>query len=436
MSPALVAADLIKVEQDLLVGDSRSLSSAEKRINTLESLLPSFPRTPDLTKIQISFLTAKAHLQRAQCRYDDSVILYDQALTKLNEFTLDRQYQDRQKANLWTCRGIGLLGAKAWQAAIQSFDQAIAIRRRSSDSGAHWGLAAALINRGEALGKLGGDANWTAAVEAQEQAIDALAIFAFEKNPGIANRLALAWMNRGEALAQLTEKHGADRASDSMDSYDKASQILEPLAGAGHPDSARVLAVILANGSRARLRFSHGAPEVTAQLARRALLLVADQTNLDRELLEVVLTASLTLCRSLLQSEPSEDLDAEITEIADSALSTLAARWQYDPEDETLVSLASEVFLCGADAYLRYQPHFLTDYLLDQLDPDRSPAVLSQVEVCHEAAVRILWRGLGEFQRAGFADIGSERFDSQLSRQTEWQQCRERLKKVRQKVLP
>ena len=85
----------------------------------------------------------------------------------------------------------------------------------------------------------------------------------------------------------------------------------------------------------------------------------------------------------------------------------------------------------AAEGYLIAAPQFLNDFLLDQLDPDRSDNHFAELADCQEVAVKTLWKGIASIKEEGFSDIGEEGYESRRELLVAWEQCRERLAEIR-----
>jgi hypothetical protein len=100
-----------------------------------------------------------------------------------------------------------------------------------------------------------------------------------------------------------------------------------------------------------------------------------------------------------------------INEATDAVESGLALPLAGDGRiQEEFQQIKAELFRFGARVYQAYQPHFLTEFLLENLTSDQSihPAALQS------AALENLWRALAELQREGFAQLNTPRFEQVL----------------------
>lgn len=435
-----IAAGLAEIEQGLPLADVGFLARSRERVAEWVSALEADATAPETARRALftALWTAAGHLDREAGRLSESVAAYDEALGRVKALDLTDELRNHREANLWTCRGLAQLAGETpgdWRAAMASFDEAIQRRSRQTepDFDQCWGLAAAWMNRGEALEKLGGEDNLRAMANANETATTCLRDADLSRHPAIRTRLALAWMNRGRALAVLTERYGSGEGGLSLESYARAAEILRPGLEGGAVEPRRMLAVVLANLSRARLALNSAGTAEGEEEAREALSLIAEEEKSDPRVAELGLVLRVTLCRTLGTLPGANERHEEITDLAEEGLWNGGQAWERWQAPPSLPLVIGELFRCGAEAYQRHQPQFLAEYLLDHLDPERSRgrSVLSRLEPCHEAAVEILWRSIGQFQQGGFAGLGSEAFARHLDLFEEWQQCRQRLAEIR-----
>jgi tetratricopeptide (TPR) repeat protein len=280
--------------------------------------------------------------------------------------------------------------------AVNCFDRALAIRGRlpiDEFPVLRYDLAACWLNRGEALVRLGGDERIIAALQAYDEAIGLLRAVPLEDDPRYARRLAIACQNRGLLLHAQGEAY-ADAAIASL------TEGIAVLDGHGSlvPDRQHLLATIWMN--LANVRIADGrAPDESWTLGRRAateaIAVIRDLETEDADAADIGLRARHVLCRALaatcLQAPPATDAPAddatdastnaptdaprdataddvhEATDLADEALA-LVQHWEQRGVTR-FRDLACDFFRFGAHVYARYQPHFLQEFIHDQLNP-------------------------------------------------------------------
>ena len=216
-------------------------------------------------------------------------------------------------------------------------------------------------------------------------------------------------------------------------SYGEAVAILREGAERGEEESRRVLAVALTNLARARLALGINEGSAAGEEAREAIQIL-DRNVLDSmesELIVSALTARATLCRILESGGGSAPTGIEVAEVAEEGLDLARRFLASGGSSEKVGALITELFRSGADAYLREQPHFLVEFLLEFLDPAQESAFLASHVTCHEIAVEALGRGLADRKSQGFLGMGSAEYERNQELLARWYECRERLAGIR-----
>lgn len=419
-------------------GDTAALLAASQRIDRLEQWLGREDDAGDHGRSEAasSIQTARGHVERLHFRLDAAAAAYTKALAHLEHAGLELHHRSRRAANLQTYLGLTrLLGhtASHWAEAAGHFEESIRLRESDPerDEALLWGLSAAWINRGDALGRLAGSENLLEAIRCHETAAGLLADFDLAASPAYRSRLALCHLNIGAAKTELTLRHGRPEEESALDHYGQAATILRPGAETGIEESKRMLAVVLANTSRARSLLFPTAFAESEKEAREALTWIDGYDAGDWELLNLDLTARLSLCVALRSKEDTPASSPEITDIVEEGLAHLRRHLSLGGYLEPFETVAGQLFRCGAEVYGSHMPRFLADYLLDHLDPERGSGGLERSPSCHEAAVKTLWAETGRLKREGFATLGTEDYERKAALEGEWHRCRERLAEVR-----
>ncbi len=429
---AAFAARLVAVEPLLASG---ALEEVGRILDALESELASPPLSdsPHAPALRAAAFTARGHAGRVAGRREQSVAAYARALA-LYQKTAPGSVRDRQFANLWTCRGLALLSSPdpaELHEAIISFDEAIALRTASTSRSDQWGLAAAWLNRADALARLGGADRLGEAIEAVTKGREALVDFDPDESPASRTRWALSWMKEGEFSARLRSECAQDCGDRAIFCLEQAVVLLRAGAAAGAEESRRMLAAALANLSRTRLLLDRKGSPTGAEEAREALAWLGEAESSSPETAGLGATARIAFaCHRESLPDGDEGL-LEITDFAEAGLANLAAvRKTEDPSavDEGIVG---ELIRLGASAYLRAAPRFLADFLLEQLDPHHNEDHFADLAAAHEVAVRTLWKGIAEIQRSGFTGMGGEAYEARRELLADWEHCRTRLAEVR-----
>jgi tetratricopeptide (TPR) repeat protein len=278
-------------------------------------------------------------------------------------------------------RGIALLDEGRHDAAAQAlvyFDRALEMRLTlpyHADPILRFGLAACWLNRADALARLGDRSQVAAALAAYDEGIVVLRDLPMADDPRFPRRLAIAHQNRGLAL----QAQGAARLADAIASFEHAIAVLDGDQGRAIPDRPYLLATVSVNLASARVSEETTASDSLARAAAlRAMDLMADVEVDDADAAEVGLKARHVLCRTVARrlSEPAAGADTmppdvhEATDAVDDGLG-LARKWEQKGVAR-FRSVAVDLFRFGALVYARYQPHFLDEFIRENLDPARS----------------------------------------------------------------
>lgn len=258
------------------------------------------------------------------------------------------------------------------------------------------------MNRAHELMQLGDPASLASALDAYGEAIRLFRTLSVSENPSWANSLGAAYMNRGQLLHRL---HGVDQAAAALESLRDAVALLRPLAGSTNPWPRRNLAGTLLN--RANLLLDLNQPGPAVGDAREALLLsdaFARDEIVDADL---ALKSRRALCDALgrIIAAPSAD-PREIASIAsdlvDEALELI--RLWNGRGASAFQELGARFFRYGAQLYRVHQPHFLAEFIGENLSvaPDETPAIAREV-----IAATLAEQSRGDFFLAG--DAASER---------------------------
>jgi hypothetical protein len=329
-----------------------------------------------------------------------------------------------QIASQWMKRGIALLNENTTASLIESlpwFERAIELRRSLPMPENPWYryvLAAGWMNRGDALTRLGSTENLAEAVRSYDHALALLRTLKLENNPLFRKRLALAWMNRG---ITLQEQGTTVSSRAALESFDEAIAVLRDPLVFESAEFRQVLACALTNRGAALLRVTPPRPTLARASAEKALSLIAGGEKEELLAAETGLKARHILCRAiasqLAERTPTiapEDLVAAATDAVDDGMN-LARYWEGRGE-RGFRDLASELFQFGARAYQMHQSHFLTEFLLENLDPSYSPDAFPVDPKMHRTAGEAIARAFGEIQCDGFRALNTPYFDLLLKK--------------------
>jgi hypothetical protein len=326
--------------------------------------------------------------------------------------------------------------------ALGYFQEAIRLRERlplAENPGFRYGLAGGWINRGDALKRLGGSENLADAVSSYTTAIELLKDLPATGDGLFVKRLAIAWMNRGVAL----EEQGSEPAlSEAAHSFEKAVEALSDSHRELDGGHNLVLASAWINFASALLRSAESEPPGRAcSAAERALPLLAETESREVAAAEAGLKARHIVCQALigLLAAPSNDASVEtdfigrMTDTAEDAL-RLAQAWEKAGETR-FRPLATQFFHVSALVYEKHQPHFLAEFLLDHLDPERvtcfQPVNESWLTIGIETVLRVR-RG---FREGGFAWLATPQGRRRLQILKELEAAEARLRSLRAGAL-
>jgi tetratricopeptide (TPR) repeat protein len=279
------------------------------------------------------------------------------------------------QASLFMEEGIRLMQSGGTDAALLCFDRAFELRRGLPIEMpvCAYGLAAVWLNRAEALTRCG-PGHFASALCAYEEALALLRPLPLSEDPRFPKRLAIACQNQALLLA-------AQRPPGTLDAIQalfEAVSVLENAETMNLSERDYVLAVVCLN--LANIQSSQNTAEsilAARQGALRALTLVRAQEQSDVAAAEAGLKARHVLChiaarRLSIPGERETTLDDvhEATDLSDEGL-LLVRQWERRGI-ERFRNLAADLFRFGARVYAAYQPHFLREFINEQLDTQQS----------------------------------------------------------------
>jgi hypothetical protein len=283
--------------------------------------------------------------------------------------------------------------------ALACFDRALDMRvDLPQDTGLQRFLVAACwLNRADALIRLGGGPQVAEAMRSYDEGIALARTLPMEEDPRYPRRLAIAHQNR----ALLLQAQQGPAAPPAVAAFVDALAVLDDDAAAAIDDREQMLATVLMNLANARAwEGTEDSCALAHADAKRALDLVAAREHDDAEAVAVGLGARHVLCRTLAQrltqsSDPNSEAAPEdihdATDTADDALALVRDREQRG--DTRFRALAFDIFRFGARVYAIYQPHFLAEFISDNLDPGQSSQSYvesPEVQAAAEEASRLI----------------------------------------------
>ncbi|MCC6414435.1 MAG: hypothetical protein IT582_00785 [Opitutaceae bacterium] len=283
----------------------------------------------------------------------------------------------------WLARGQSFEAsgtAAALTEAVACYDRAIALLQSALPQNAaiYRRLAIAWMNRGNALQKqIGG------ALDAARAYDRALALFDLVKpaDNAVLNSMGAAWLNRGHALAQLS---GHDYQLEAIASTDQAVGLLGRLPVNENLDYRLNLAGAQTN--LAHQLIAHDAPDrwqkASAAVAA-ALALTATHEQQRAGFADLGLKARRALCQIIGQWLIETDDPPRHAQLIASASDAVDTGMALGRHWETLGvphfhPLIERLFRFGTAFYRRHQVHFLADFVLENLDPTLTSDAFAQ----------------------------------------------------------
>jgi tetratricopeptide (TPR) repeat protein len=226
-------------------------------------------------------------------------------------------------------------------------------------------VGVAWMNRGHAQLLLNNPTGDAAALNAYEHAIALLRTLPLAENHSWANSLGAACMNHGQLLHRI---YGTARADEALASFDLAAAALRDISTDESPWPRRNLAGTQLN--RANLLLDLGRPADAAAAAREALTfcLAAERTDLIEADLALKARRALGDALGQLLVAPDADQQAianEASNVVDDALGVIRS-WQSRGQSG-FAPLAVRFFRYGTQLYRFHQPHFLAEFIQENI---------------------------------------------------------------------
>ena len=353
--------------------------------------------------------------------------------TDPNHFTADVAASRDAAANVLTRRGIALLengGRVELLEAIRCFDQAIELRRTlplSEDPWIRYGLSAGWLNRGDTFTRLGSAQDLEEALRSFDEALVHIQQLPLDTHPLFRKRLAIAWLNRGLSLQAMKTENGLNAA---LTSFNRCIAICRDERLGDFPENRHLSAAAWTNRANALLDLA--APSaLNALIAARCAIDLTDGAENDLALAEIGIKARHILCRALalmllkqLPHERPADWIDEATDAVESGLQ-LARLWEAKGHTK-FKALRDDLFRFGARVYQTFQPHFLTEFLLEQLESsDASQSSTDQS--MRFAAFEAVWHAAAQLHRDGFKSQNTGEFQKLVAQMSELRVVEEKL---------
>jgi tetratricopeptide (TPR) repeat protein len=308
-------------------------------------------------------------------------------------------FDQQLAANICTNHGIALLHAEnneAVREAITLFEKSIALRKDlpRDMNNVLWGLAAGWMNRGDALTRLRKEGTLPEAVKSYDEALACLQELGGYDHPPFVVRLAVAWMNRGHSLMAMETPEGIAKA---IQSFESAMHVMQRHPNQDAVECCATLGCAIMCHAAARMEQGPEHADEVAEEARGAIALVLTHEKEDLLSTEVSIKSRHLLCRTLatkLDRTPPDapEVDEWITEVTDTVDEGMALERHWEQRGLTGFRLmAVELFRFGIRVFFIRQPHFLAEFILECLDPERSAGAPVTSEEMHHLAGSALW---------------------------------------------
>lgn len=253
-------------------------------------------------------------------------------------------------------------------------------------------LAVAWMNRGNALQKQSRAEDLEESVRSYDQAIGLLAASQGPEDFAGRNSLGAAWMNRGQALHR---QGTAPALEEALRSQREAVAVLRTLPLQQDISFRLNLAGALMNEANILLGDGLRRHDRARTSAKASLALVLTQEAIHPEAASLALQARRALCDAIGQLLVANTTHLAISELADEAGDVvddglaLARLWEQKGRRD-LRLLAERLFHFGVQLYRLHQPQFLAEFVLESLDPERSPGALPGPPALHQAAAEAI----------------------------------------------
>jgi hypothetical protein len=249
-------------------------------------------------------------------------------------------------------------------------------------------LALAWMNRGNALQKQSHAEHLDEAVRSYDQAIGLLGTASEANDFAGRNSLGAAWMNRGQALHRQGTAPALEQA---LRSQREAIAVLRTLPLVQDISFRINLAGALMNEANVLLGDGLGRHDQARTSAKASLALVLTQEALHPAAAGLALQARRALCDAIGQLLVANTTSLTLSELADEAGDVvddglaLARLWEQKGRHD-LRPLAERLFYFGVQLYRLHQPQFLAEFVLESLDPERSPGALPGTPALYRTA--------------------------------------------------
>ncbi len=365
----------------------------------------------------LAFMGRAGVLRQREGGLPEALRSYDEAAAILGNATAtgpSEEFRRDDLGNVWVNRGLALLisGTPEHLAeAVKNFDACIEARRGLSagpNHQFHYGLAAGWMNRADALTRLGTPEHLAEALRSYDEALAVMQTLPIDENDWLRHRLAVAWMNRGITAQAIG---GPDSIAEALKGFDHSIALLDGHRLLERPEGKHLLACAWLNRAGLLLGTS---PDKIAEARAAALEAKSRIAGLEDQqpgMADVGLKARHALCRAaaarLAEARPEDDVKELVGEATDAVDEGLAIVRLWEERGlAAFKPIEAELFRFGTQIYQKHQPQFLAEFVLENLDPERSPAAARASVPMFQAGAEAIARTLQGLQARGFGELG------------------------------
>ena len=263
------------------------------------------------------------------------------------------------------------------------------------------------LNKGNAHQMLRAKESRETALEAYEKAIEFAQPLPLD-DPQFGAMVSTIWLNRGNTLRANGDE---ESLSSALESYDEAIRILQKL----DTDKNRQLAMTCANAMASKamiLAGYHQMPDrlaLAGKVAREAISVIGEDERKHPVPAEIALNARQALCQAVcsqLSSNKDDNPETHYNNATDTVDDTLELirHWE-DQKVPQFRNVARRMFRLGTQLYAAQQPHFLSEFILENIGGEKvaetfgkDPEMLSLGVGALKNAIQILEQQLEQLQ--------------------------------------
>ncbi len=289
--------------------------------------------------------------------------------------------------------GIACLERGDWHHALAHFDQALILRKREGRDGdleSLWLLAAAWINRGDALRFLG---KLQDAVDSLDRAIEVMDYLPLEQNQAYVNRLLLVWSNRALVCSEM------ERMEDAVYCYTMTDALLNQWGRDASLDRKMIVSMIYVNRSQYMLDCDRVADAWKG--SQEAIEILSDLPDTP-EVKEALIKAKAVLCRSLAMllddsqgMQLENDWIARATEVCESALLDVRASGYRGAWITDFIRYGARIYrVCKPQMLGEYLSRYFSEVDLFAKDKHLRMDVLKELSLAKESLKQLVYERL------------------------------------------